>query len=61
MNNTAYRYYGVGDRGGSPTIPTLVSLEKGVRGDGPLEIVSARAGQIYEDYYPFDKHPELPV
>lgn len=61
VNNTAYRYYGVGDRGGSPTIPTLVSLEKGVRGDGPLEIVSARAGQIYEDYYPFDKHPELPV
>lgn len=61
VNNTAYRYYGVGDRGGSPTIPTLVSLEKGVRGDGPLEIVSARAGQIYEDYHPFDKHPELPV
>ena len=29
VNNTAYRYYGVGDRGGSPTIPTLVSLEKG--------------------------------
>ena len=61
VNNTAYRYYGVGDRGGSPTIPTLVSLEKGIRGNGPLEIVSARAGQMYEDYYPFDKHPELPV
>jgi len=61
VNNTAYRYYGVGDRGGSPTIPTLVSLEKGVHGDGPLEVVSARAGQMYEDYYPFDKHPELPV
>lgn len=61
VNNTAYRYYGVGDRGGSPTIPTLVSLEKGVHGDGPLEVVSARAGQMYEDFYPFDKHPELPV
>lgn len=61
VNNTAYRYYGVGDRGGSPTIPTLVSLEKGVHGDGPLEVVSARAGQMYEDYYPFDKHPELSV
>lgn len=61
VNNTAYRYYGVGDRGGSPTIPTLVSLEKGVHGDGPLEVVSTRAGQMYEDYYPFDKHPELPV
>lgn len=61
VNNTAYRYYGVGDRGGSPTIPTLVSLEKGVHGDGPLEVVSARAGQMYEDYYPFNKHPELPV
>lgn len=61
VNNTAYRYYGVGDRGGSPTIPTLVSLEKGVHGDGPLEVVSTRAGQMYEDYYPFDKHPELSV
>lgn len=61
VDNTAYRYYGVGDRGGSPTIPTLVSLEKGVHGDGPLEVVSARAGQIYEDYYPFERHPELPV
>lgn len=57
----AYRYYGVGDRGGSPTIPTLVSLEKGIHGDGPVEIVSARAGQLYEEYYPFDQHPELPV
>lgn len=60
-DRTAYRYYGVGDRGGSPTIPTLVSLEKGIHGDGPVEIVSARAGQLYEEYYPFDQHPELPV
>lgn len=60
-DNIAYRYYGTGDRGGSPTIPSVVSLQKGIRGNGPVEIVSARAGQIYDDFYPFDRHPELPV
>lgn len=60
-NNTAYSYYGVGDRGGSPTLPSVYSLEKSLKANGPLEIISAKAGQIYEDYYPFEKHPELPV
>ena len=60
-DNTAYSYYGVGDRGGSPTLPSVYSLEKSLKADGPLEIISAKAGQIYEDYYPFEKHPELPV
>jgi alpha-mannosidase len=60
-NRTAYAYYGVGDRGGSPTVPSVHSVIKALKADGPTEIISARAGQIYEDYQPFDKHPELPV
>ncbi len=60
-NNTAYSYYGVGDRGGSPTLPSVYSLEKSIKADGPIKIISAKSGQIYEDYYPFEKHPELPV
>ncbi|MDR3250301.1 MAG: alpha-mannosidase [Tannerella sp.] len=60
-NKTAYVYYGVGDRGGSPTLPSVYSVVEALKSDGPAEVISARAGQIYEDYLPFDKHPELPV
>ncbi len=61
VNNTALRYYGTGDTGGSPTISSVVSLEKGIKGNGPVKIISARSYQLYEDYLPFEKHPELPV
>jgi alpha-mannosidase len=60
-NKTAYAYYGVGDRGGSPTLPSVYSVTKSLSADGPIEIISARASQIYEDYLPFDKHPELEI
>ncbi|KAA6321472.1 Mannosylglycerate hydrolase, partial [termite gut metagenome] len=60
-NGTAYAYYGVGDRGDSPTLPSVYSVIKSMHGNGPLDIISSRASQIYEDYYPFDKHPELEV
>lgn len=60
-NKTAYSYYGVGDRGGSPTIPSVYSMEQSLKSDGPTKIISAWAGQIYEDYYPFSNHPELPI
>lgn len=60
-NKIAYHYYGVGDRGGSPQISSVESVEKGIKGDGPVKIISARAGQIFDDFYPFEKHPELPV
>ncbi|GHT51509.1 alpha-mannosidase [Bacteroidia bacterium] len=60
-NNTAYSYYGVGDRGGSPTLPSVYSVEKSLTGDGPIQVIGARASQLYEDYLPFDKHPELEV
>ncbi|GHT27646.1 alpha-mannosidase [Bacteroidia bacterium] len=60
-NKTAYAYYGVGDRGGSPTLPSVYSVEQSLNGPGQIKIISARASQIYEDYLPFEKHPELSV
>ncbi len=45
----AYRYYGTGDRGGAPTLPSVVSLEKGVNGEGDVEIIPATSSQLYHD------------
>ena len=59
--NTVYRYYGTGDIGGSPTLASVRSVEKGLRGNGPVEIVSATSDQLYKDYLPYKNHPELPV
>lgn len=61
LNNTVYHYYGAGDRGGSPTIAFVRSVETGMKGEGPVQVISARSGQLFDDYYPFEKHPELPV
>ncbi len=61
VNNTAYRYYGTGDRGGSAPITSVVSIEKGVKGKGEIDIISAASDQLYKDYLPFEKHTELPV
>lgn len=57
---TVYRYYGTGDTGGSPTLESVLAVEKGVHGDGPVEIISATSDRLYKDYLPFDEHPELP-
>lgn len=59
--NTVYRYYGTGDTGGSPSLGSVNSVEKGIKGDGPLEIISATSDQLFKAYLPYDKHPELPV
>ena len=59
--HATYHYYGTGDTGGSPTIGSVRAVEKGVNGDGPLQIISATSDQLYQDLLPFDKHPELPV
>ena len=56
-----YRYYGTGDTGGSPTLESVRSIEKGIKGDGPVEVISATSDQLYKDFQPYDKHPELPV
>lgn len=61
VNNTTFRYYGAGDRGGSANINSAVSIEKGIKGSGDIEIISAASDQLFRDYLPFDKHPELPV
>ena len=60
-NHIAYSYYGVGDKGGSPTMPSVASIEMGIKGNGPLQIVSATSSQLYEDFLPYEEHPELPV
>ena len=59
--NVAYRYYGTGDVGGSPNLESVRAVEKGIHGDGPVQVISATSDQIYKDFMPFDKHPELPV
>lgn len=56
-----YRYYGTGDTGGSPDIPSVRALEKGLKGEGPIKIISATSDQIYKDFLPYDQHPELPI
>ena len=56
----AYRYYGTGDIGGSPTVSSVRAVEKGIRGDGPVQIISATSDQLYKEFMPFDSHPELP-
>jgi len=58
---TVYHYYGTGDTGGAPTIESVRAVEKGLKGDGPIKIISATSDQLYKDYLPFDRHPELPV
>lgn len=59
--NTVYRYYGTGDTGGSPSLGSVSSVEKGIKGNGPLKIISATSDQLFKDYLPYEKHPELPV
>lgn len=59
--NKTFHYYGTGDIGGSPTLESVRAVEKGCSGNGPVEIISAASDQIFKDYLPFEKHPELPV
>jgi alpha-mannosidase len=60
-NKKGYRYYGTGDIGGSPTILSVEAVLKGTEGNGPLNVVSATSDQLFKEYLPFEKHPELPV
>lgn len=59
--NTVYRYYGTGDTGGSPSLGSVNSVEKGIKGNGPLKIISATSDRLFKDYLPYKNHPELPV
>lgn len=58
--NMAYRYYGTGDIGGSPTLESVHTVDKSVKSNGLVEIVSAASDQLYKDFMPYKNHPELP-
>jgi len=47
-----YRYYGVGDVGGSPTEESVQWVTRAVEGDGPYKVISAPADQIFHDLKP---------
>lgn len=57
--NMAYRYYGTGDIGGSPTLESVRTVDKSVKSNGLVEIVSAASDQLYKDFMPYKNHPEL--
>lgn len=59
--HTIYHYYGTGDTGGSPTMESVRAVDKSVNGKGSIQIISATSDQLFKDYMPYDKHPELPV
>jgi alpha-mannosidase len=45
----AYRFYGTGDVGGSPSESSVQLMEESLQSDGPLQVVSAGADQIYRE------------
>jgi len=51
--------YAIMDRdiGGSPTLGSVRSVEQGIKGDGPVEVISATSDQLFKDYLPFNKSP----
>lgn len=59
--NVVYHYYGTGDIGGSPTLNSVDAVERSLKGQGPLQIISATSDQLYNDYLPYENHPELPM
>ncbi len=42
-------YYGTGDIGGSPTPSSVMAVEKGIAGSGPVKIISATSDQLFLD------------
>jgi alpha-mannosidase len=56
----AYRFFGVGDRGGAPDEESLVWLERSVAGSGPLEVTAAGAGRLFAELGA-DQLARLPV
>ena len=56
----AYRYYGTGDMGGSPTVGSVRGVMKGLKGSGPLKLISATSDQIYKDFIAADRLGDLP-
>jgi alpha-mannosidase len=48
----SYMYYGVGDRGGSPTEESVQWLGKSIEGKGPLKVVAAPADLLCREMTP---------
>jgi len=46
------KYFGVGDTGGGPDDESVEWLEKSIKGEGPLRVLSTGADQIYRDMTP---------
>ncbi len=44
-----YFYYGTGDRGGAPLLNSLKWVERSVKGDGPVKVISGPADQMFKD------------
>lgn len=55
-----YHYYGTGDIGGSPTILSVDVVDRAVKADGPIEVISAQSDRMFRDYQPYSDHPDLP-
>jgi alpha-mannosidase len=47
-----YRYYGTGDRGGSPDERSVQMVNKAVTEDGPIKVISATSAQLFDDLTP---------
>lgn len=48
-HNIVDLFYGVGDRGGSPTLSSAECVCHGENGNGPLKVVSATSDQMFKD------------
>ncbi len=59
--NVTYHYYGTGDTGGSPNLNSVDAVEKSLKKEGPVQVISAASDQMYKDFMPFANHPEMPV
>ncbi|HEY1921606.1 MAG TPA: glycoside hydrolase family 38 C-terminal domain-containing protein, partial [Tepidisphaeraceae bacterium] len=47
-----YRYYGVGDRGGSPDAKSIRNVERAATENSPIKVISATAAQMFDDLTP---------
>ena len=47
-----YKYYGTGDRGGSPEDSSVAWIERSLASGGPVRVISAHSDQMYNDISP---------
>jgi alpha-mannosidase len=48
----AMKYYGTGDVGGAPSEPSVKMLEQSLASDGPVQVISAGADQLFREITP---------